>query len=181
LPGVKDPQRVRDLLQGTANLEFWETYENAEVIGYLMQANDFLRSVMPATALWLTLLPCQVAALQECCARDTAAAGDKSLLDMVSSDTSAAAEASSLEEFTRQNPLFGLLRPNVSPEGQPEQSSIVGFAAGKDTARVNDYLAMNQIKSLFPRELKFYWSQNAIQVGPDKYPLRASCHKDYNT
>jgi SecD/SecF fusion protein len=151
LPGVKDPQRVRDLLQGTANLEFWETYENAEVIGFLMEANEYLRSIMPTET---------VAAVSDSTAvQDTTATGDRSLLDMVSSDTSTAAEASTLEEFTRQNPLFGLLRPNVSPEGQPEQSSIVGFAAGKDTARVNDYLAMNQIKSLFPRELKFYWSQ----------------------
>ncbi|MHC1733124.1 MAG: protein translocase subunit SecDF [Bacteroidales bacterium] len=179
LPGVKDPQRVRDLLQGTANLEFWETYENAEVIGFLMQANDFLRSVMPtATAATVADTAAgQIAeTLQDAAAEtDTAAAGDKSLLDMVSSDTSAAAEASSLEEFTRQNPLFGLLRPNVSPEGQPEQSSIVGFAAGKDTARVNDYLAMNQIKSLFPRELKFYWSQSPHKWDPTNtlYELHA--------
>jgi len=179
LPGVKDPQRVRDLLQGTANLEFWETYENAEVIGFLMQANDFLRSVMPTTtaASVADTVAGQVAeTLQDAgAAADTAAAGDKSLLDMVSSDTSAAAEASSLEEFTRQNPLFGLLRPNVSPEGQPEQSSIVGFAAGKDTARVNDYLSMNQIKSLFPRELKFYWSQSPFKYDPTNtlYELHA--------
>ena len=158
LPGVKDPQRVRDLLQGTANLEFWETYENAEVIGFLMQANEFLRSVMPTQS--VAAVTDSVAQQSTASVQDTAATGDKSLLDMVSSDTTSAAEASSLEEFTRQNPLFGLLRPNVSPEGQPEQSSIVGFAAGKDTARVNDYLAMNQIKSLFPRELKFYWSQS---------------------
>lgn len=179
LPGVKDPQRVRDLLQGTANLEFWETYENAEVIGFLMQANDFLRSVMP-TATSATVADTaagQVAEnLQDAgAAADTSAAGEKSLLDMVSSDTSAAVEASSLEEFTRQNPLFGLLRPNVTPEGQPEQSSIVGFAAGKDTARVNDYLAMNQIKSLFPRELKFYWSQSPYKYDPTNtlYELHA--------
>jgi SecD/SecF fusion protein len=107
--------------------------------------------------------------------QDTTATGEKSLLEMVSSDTAAAAEASSLEEFTRQNPLFGLLRPNVSLEGQPEPGSIVGFAAGKDTARVNSYLAMNQIKSMFPRELKFYWSQNPHKWDPTNtlYELHA--------
>jgi SecD/SecF fusion protein len=101
--------------------------------------------------------------------------GEKSLLDMVSGDTTAAAEASSLEEFTRQNPLFGVLRPNVTPEGQPEPSSIVGFAAGKDTARVNRYLAMNQVRSMFPRELKFYWSQNPYKWDPTNtlYELHA--------
>ncbi len=166
LPGVKDPERVRDLLQGTANLEFWETYENSEVIGYLMQANDFLRSVMPAETVASVTDTTAGAVADAGASQDTTAAGEKSLLDMVSSDTAAAAEASSLEEFTRQNPLFGVLRPNVSPEGQPEPSSIVGFAAGKDTARVNDYLAMNQIKSLFPRELRFYWSQNPHKWDP---------------
>ena len=166
LPGVKDPERVRDLLQGTANLEFWETYENSEVIGYLMQANDFLRSVMPAETVAAVTDTTAGAVADAGASQDTTAAGEKSLLDMVSSDTAAAAEASSLEEFTRQNPLFGVLRPNVSPEGQPEPSSIVGFAAGKDTARVNGYLAMNQIKSLFPRELRFYWSQNPHKWDP---------------
>lgn len=174
LPGVKDPERVRDLLQGTANLEFWETYENPEVIGYLMQANDFLRSIMPTDAIAAATDSVAAAAVAGA-VQDTTATGEKSLLDMVSSDTASAAEASSLEEFTRQNPLFGLLRPNVTPDGQAEPSSIVGFAAGKDTARVNNYLAMNQIKSLFPRELKFYWSQNPHKWDPTNtlYELHA--------
>ncbi len=152
LPGVKDPQRVRDLLQGTANLEFWETYENPEVIGYLMQANDFLKSIQVSET--VAVVTDTVAA------QDTTATGDRSLLDIVSSDTAAASEASTLEEFTRQNPLFGVLRPNVGQDGQPVPGSLIGFTAGKDTSRVNDYLAMNQVKALFPRELKFYWSQN---------------------
>ncbi len=149
LPGVKDPQRVRDLLQGTANLEFWETYENSEVIGYLVQANDYLKSIQPAETSVVT---------DTVAVADTTA--DKSLIDIVSSDTTAVSEASNLEEFTRQNPLFGLLRPNVSQDGQPVPGCLIGFAAGKDTSRVNAYLKMNQVKALFPRELKFYWSQN---------------------
>lgn len=158
LPGVKDPQRVRDLLQGTANLEFWETYENSEVIGYLMQANEFLRTIMPATA--TASVTDTVSAGVVAAAADTTASGDRSLLDIVSSDTAVATEASTLEEFTLQNPLFGVLRPNVGQDGQPVPGSLVGFTAGKDTSRVNGYLAMNQVKTLFPRELKFYWSQN---------------------
>jgi SecD/SecF fusion protein len=165
LPGVKDPKRVRDLLQGTANLEFWETYENAEVIGYLMQANDYLRSIVPAETL-VTRADTAASGSEVLATAAQDTTGEKSLLDMVSSDTATAVETSSLEEFTRQNPLFGVLRPNVNQEGQAEMSSIVGFAAGKDTARVNRYLAMNQIKSLFPRELKFYWSQNPHKWDP---------------
>lgn len=149
LPGVKDPQRVRDLLQGTANLEFWETYENPEVIGYLVQANDFLKSIQPAE----TTTVIDTLTTEE-------STGEQSLLDMVSSDTTAAAEASSLEDFTRQNPLFGLLRPNVSQDGQPVPGSLIGFTASKDTAKVNSYLKMNQVRAMFPREMKFLWSQN---------------------
>jgi SecD/SecF fusion protein len=97
LPGVKDPQRVRDLLQGTANLEFWETYENSEVIGYLAQANEYLKTIQPAEA---------TVATDTVAVADTTA--EKSLIDIVSSDTTAVSESSNLEEFTRQNPLFGL-------------------------------------------------------------------------
>ena len=157
LPGVKDPQRVRDLLQGTANLEFWETYENPEIIGYMVQANDYLKSIQPSA---------------EAATTDTltAEAGteEKSLLDMVSSDTAAVTEASNLEEFTRLNPLFGLLRPNVTQDGQPVPGSLIGFAASKDTANVNAYLKMNQVRALFPRELKFYWSQNPYKYDDTK-------------
>ena len=157
LPGVKDPQRVRDLLQGTANLEFWETYENSEVIGYLVQANEYLKTIQPAATTGVT---------DTVAVADTTA--DKSLLDIVSSDTTAVSESSNLEEFTRQNPLFGLLRPNVSQDGQPVPGCLIGFAAGKDTSRVNTYLKMNQVKSLFPRELKFYWSQNPYKYDETK-------------
>ncbi len=157
LPGVKDPQRVRDLLQGTANLEFWETYENSEVIGYLVQANEYLKTIQPAETPVVT---------DTVAVADTTA--DKSLIDIVSSDTTAVSEASNLEEFTRQNPLFGLLRPNVSQDGQPVPGSLIGFAAGKDTSKVNTYLKMNQVKALFPRELKFYWSQNPYKYDDTK-------------
>ena len=157
LPGVKDPQRVRDLLQGTANLEFWETYENPEIIGYMVQANEYLKSIQPSA---------------EAATTDTLTAeegtGEKSLLDMVSSDTAAVTEASNLEEFTRLNPLFGLLRPNVTQDGQPVPGSLIGFAASKDTAKVNAYLMMNQVRALFPRELKFYWSQNPYKYDDTK-------------
>lgn len=168
LPGVKDPQRVRALLQGTANLEFWETYENSEVIGYLVQANDYLKTVQPVIA----AVTGDTTSGGE--AADTTG-GEKSLLDMVSSDTANAAEASNLEEFTRQNPLFGFLRPNVTQDGQPVPGCLVGFAAGKDTARVNSMLKMNQVRSLFPRELRFYWSLNPYKYDDTKtlYELHA--------
>jgi SecD/SecF fusion protein len=171
LPGQNNPKRVRELLQGTANLEFWETYENSEIIGYLSNANNLLKEVQ------VNPQPSKVAvntATDKGVAIDTAKK-DQSLLDLIDKDTTKAPEASTREEFTLQNPLFGLLSPRVNQQGQPLPSCMVGLASSKDTARVNTYLKMNQIKTLFPRDLKFLWSQNPYKYDPTKtlYELHA--------
>lgn len=170
LPGQDDPQRVRELLQGTANLEFWETYENSEVIGYLVEANNLLREIISAQK--KDTVTVALPASQQA-ASDTTKK-DQSLEALIGQDTAKAA-ASTREEFNLQNPLFGILSPRVNEQGQPLPSSLVGLAAGIDTAQVNTYLKMNQIKALFPRDLKFYWSQNPYKYDPTKslYELHA--------
>ena len=173
LPGVKDPERVRKLLQGTANLEFWETYENGEIINYLVQANDYLKSIQLNETALITAGD-TLSATGDTLTTGTQT-GEKSLLDMVSKDTATTAEAGTLQEFTRQNPLFGLLRPNVSQDGQPVGGSLIGFASFTDTAKVNRLLKMNQVRSIFPREVKFLWSQNPYKYDDTKtlYELHA--------
>ncbi|HOW39353.1 MAG TPA: protein translocase subunit SecDF [Bacteroidales bacterium] len=168
LPGQTNPQRVRELLQGTANLEFWETYENAEVIGYLSQANNLLKEINANKS------TSEPSALNQPEKADTAKA-EKSLLDILENDTTKTAEPSTREEFALQNPLFGVLSPRVSPEGQPLPSCMVGLASSKDTAEVNTMLKMNQIRALFPRDLRFMWSQNPYKYDPTKtlYELHA--------
>ena len=170
LPGQDDPQRVRELLQGTANLEFWETYENGEVLGYLSQANNLLREIQANTIKQDTLT---ISPVSPAVTADTTKT-NQSLEDLIGKDTSQVA-ASTREEFNLQNPLFGLLNPRVDEQGQPLPSSMVGLAAGIDTAQVNDYLSMNQIKSLFPRDMLFRWSQNPYKYDPTKslYELHA--------
>ncbi|MCU0461534.1 MAG: protein translocase subunit SecDF [Bacteroidales bacterium] len=167
LPGQKDQKRVRELLQGTANLEFWETYENSEIIGLLIQANDILK-VVQANA----VKPQQVG---ETVTADTAAKEDQALLDLLGKDTTKQAAAATREEFNLQNPLFGILSPRVDENRQPLPSSMIGLSLGIDTARVNKYLKMNQIKALFPRNLRFYWSQNPYKYDETKtlYELHA--------
>ncbi len=169
LPGQEDPKRVRELLQGTANLEFWETYENSEVISYLIQANNELREILASTSKKDTtkILPAVTAAA------DTSKTS-QSLEELISKDT-AKAEAETREEFNLQNPLFGLLNPRVDEQGQPLPSSMIGLAAGIDTMQVNKYLGMPRIKSLFPRDLRFAWSQNPYKYDPTKslYELHA--------
>jgi len=129
LPGVKDQKRVRALLQGTANLEFWETFENSEVIGYMAQANNYLASIVPTTA-------------QAADTSKTAKKGAESLLDLVSKDSTAKEDNTSITEFTKKNPLFGILRPNVDQNGQPYAGDVVGYSSYKDTAKVDRYLKM---------------------------------------
>ena len=170
LPGQEDPKRVRELLQGTANLEFWETYENGEVISYLIQANNELRDILANTGKSDTAKIPQTVGTA---AADTSKTS-QSLEELISKDT-AQAEAATREEFNLQNPLFGLLNPRVDGQRQPLPSSMIGLAAGIDTAQVNDYLGMSRIKSLFPRDLKFAWSQNPYKYDPTKslYELHA--------
>jgi len=162
LPGQDDPARVRELLQGTANLEFWETYENSEIVNYLVQANNALREIRTSTRLTDTVKTLQPA---ETAVADTSGQ-DQSLLDLLGKDTTQAATADTREEFNLQNPLFGILNPRVTEQGQPMASSMVGLAAGIDTAKVNKALNMNQIKAIFPRDVKFLWSQNPYKYDP---------------
>ncbi len=169
LPGQDDPARVRELLQGTANLEFWETYENTEIIGFLSQANSLLREIQANTVKKDTV---STPALAKADADTTVK--DRSLLDLIEEDTAAAAPETR-EEFNLQNPLFGVLSPRVNEQGQPLPSSMVGLAAGIDTAKVNRYFKMNQVKALFPRDLKLLWSQNPYKYDPTQtmYELHA--------
>lgn len=138
-------------MQGTANLEFWETYDNPEVINYLIQANNLLREIVAAERKADTTLATSTVTSE--LPADTTTTS-KSLEELISSDSSQQ-EATTREEFNLQNPLFGILNPRVTEQGQPLPSSMVGLAAGLDTALVNSYLSMNQVRALFPATFSF--------------------------
>ena len=101
--------------------------------------------------------------------------GEKSLLDMVSSDTAAVLKHRTLEEFTRQNPLFGLLRPNVTQDGQPVPGSLIGFAACQRHRKGKQLPEDEPGEGTFPEGAKFYWSQNPYKYDDTKtlYELHA--------
>lgn len=167
LPGVKDPKRVRKLLQGTANLEFWETYDNSEVAPYLMQANEKLKTILAATNPADSVK--NVKTLLNTPEQKTtspADTGEQSLLEQIKQDTSAqtAEENQTLDQFKQDNPLFAVLYPNTTQDGKFVPGSGIGFAHYRDTAKVNQYLHMEQIRSIFPRDLRFVW-----HVKPYKY------------
>ena len=140
LPGVKEPERVRKLLQGTASLEFWTTYDNAEVEAFLAEANAVLAQ-MQAVADEVEVAP----------AAD--AEGDDLLAEELQQNADdAAAEA----EYRKQNPLFSILQPSGA-----RGNACIGYAHYADTAQINKYFAMPQIKQLFPPEFKPMWSVKA--------------------
>ena len=164
LPGQTDPQRVRELLQGTANLEFWETYENSEIINYLVSANELLKGIEESSR--KSVEAEEQVTEAEAAPQDSSGSEIQDLLDLIEKDTVQAAVASTREEFAIQNPLFGILTPRVTEQGEALPSCMVGLAAGVDTARVNRYLGMNQVRALFPRDLRLYWSQNPHKYDP---------------
>jgi len=169
LPGIKDPERVRKLLQVSARLEFWETYENSEVYPFLADANKRLKELQtigaqPADTTGKT--PEQIAA-QASDSTKTA-----SLLDQIKKDTTKVKDNADLAAFRKENPLFYLLRPNAD-NNQLMSGPVVGYAHFRDTAAVNRVLALPQVKSIFPSTLKLHWSAKAIDGNPEMFSLVA--------
>jgi SecD/SecF fusion protein len=162
LPGVKDQKRVRALLQGTANLEFWETYENSEIIGYLMQVNSYLSSIVPTVT-------------QAADTTKTGKTGEKSLIELVGKDTTNTEAGSDREVFNKKYPLFAYLTPNVAQNQQPIPGDVIGYCNAKDTAKVNKIMKLPQVRSLLPRELILRWSQAPYENDKTKsvYSLHA--------
>jgi SecD/SecF fusion protein len=173
LPGVKDKERVRKLLQGTANLEFWETYDNKEIAAKLIEADKKLAVLLGLnkeqdTTAVETKDSTAVAA--ETAVKDTATAKaeESSLVDAAKKDTSAnkVAANDSINKKTA-SPLFELLQPmlNRTKDGYfPSDGPAIGIAAVKDTARIMSLLKKSQIKSMFPRDLRMLWTVKAYDA-----------------
>ena len=151
LPGVKEPERVRKLLQGTASLEFWTTYTNEEIEGYLAEANALLAELQAAEAEAAPAVEAEVAPVAE---------GDSLLAEeLKQNENEAAAEAAMI----KQNPLFSILQPSGA-----RGHACIGYAHYADTATINKYFAMPQIKQLFPPEFKPMWTVKASAMDPNE-------------
>ncbi len=174
LPGVKDQKRVRALLQGTAMLEFWETYENQEVYPYLMQANQRLRELQANTRQNGDNQP--VAESQEL-ADQTEAQADttaSSLLSELASGTAGdTTDIDDMANFREEYPLFAVLNPSTDQSGQLYFGPAIGIAHSRDTAQVNEYLQREQIRSIFPRDMMFRWTANSVDNAGTLYRLIA--------
>ena len=149
LPGVKEPERVRKLLQGTASLEFWTTYEYSEIYPYMVEANNLLAQLLSDD---------EPAAADAAEGEEAEAASEAE--DIVAQELAQQGESSAeLDAFKKANPLFAVLSPS-----QMRGNACIGFANAVDTATVNRYLAMPQVAEIFPPEFRGMWS-----VKPSEY------------
>ena len=154
LPGVKDPERVRKLLQGTAQLEFWETYENAEILGAIDQINTYLKSQVELED---TIVDSEEIAENTDVEEDFNS--DLSIDELsTNSEASSDSAAMSTEQFSRENPLYAVLFPNLNQSNQPNEGPVCGISSVKDTAAVNAFLKMDEVKDILPRDVRFSWT-----------------------
>ncbi len=195
LPGVDNPARVRKLLQASAVLEFWETYDNQMFYPYIMSANTALKNHLSTTDTTTinTANPLQTSAgeanplLNDSTPKSdialTANDSSKSALD------STAQVSNSKDQDEKDNPLRSILQVpyfvDKDNSQKPAPGPIVGWVKGTDTAKVNRYLSMDFVRANLPRDVKFLWGskpfdakQNAYQlfaikkqVGTDRAPL----------
>ena len=161
LPGIKDAQRVRKLLQGTAALEFYETFDNGDFYKYLEVANEKARDLNKAAEVLSATDSIALAAVKAAETTTGTTSTDTTGNSLISG-LNDSLKVASQEEFMKQNPLFALLTPNIDREGRiVQQGSTIGLARLKDTSAINKLLALPQIKSVFPRNARLLWASKA--------------------
>ena len=150
LPGVKEPERVRKLLQGTASLEFWTTYYNQEIAPYLQEANDLLAQSLSVAE-----------------EEKAAEAESEDIVEREINAQAASSEDAELEAYKKANPLFAVLTPSGFRD-----NACIGFATAADTALVNQYLRRSDVAALFPAEFRPMWT-----VKPSEYYKGANVYE----
>ena len=174
LPGVKEPERVRKLLQGSANLEFWETYKLPEIYQQLVAADNALATLLNKDAQTEETAATEEAPAAEAqpAATDSTSNTDSLLAELNQESQENAAATQSMEEFAKQHPLFALLQISQY-NGQLAPGATVGVAMAKDMDKISEYLNMKQVKELLPRNLSLKWSVKAIDEKEQYFELYA--------
>ena len=177
LPGIKEPERVRKLLQGSANLEFWETYDLSEIINNIVDANKVIaklnvsgtdtiaaKATIAAAKTATTIQPKKLsdvdslkAALQKKNATATANANDSLQMQ---------------EKNKKENPLFAVLQVNAQG-GQAGRGPVIGYAHSKDTVLINNYFKTKQVREILPRDLGLRWSVKSLDKKGEIFQLIA--------
>ena len=163
LPGIKEPERVRKLLQGSANLEFWETYNAKEVAPYLQAADSKLRAVLAHEATvndTVAAVDSTALAAAEATPDKAVSAADSLAAALKGGEKKQQASSADLEQLKKEHPLLAIL--SVNPNGGP----VVGYANYKDTATVNSYLAMKEVAAELPKDLRLKWGVSPFEYDP---------------
>jgi SecD/SecF fusion protein len=156
MPGVQDKERIHKLLQGSAELQFWQVYQNDEVYPILESINKTLAVTLKDTA--------TVAGV----ANDTTAKSGSKLAGLAKkTDTKDTAAVKS--EAAKSNPLFAVLQPPTYQAENGQQAlrpgPVVGYVVQKDTAKVNSFLKRPEVKAIIPQSYKFMWSSKPADLG----------------
>ena len=173
LPGIKEPERVRKLLQGSANLEFWETYDTQAILPYLNQLNTALRNgkVEEVADSTVTEDVAEATPAEEE-ADSTAKESKENILNEVTSadkkTTTKASNEKDLEKAKADNPLFAILQPYQEASG-----CAVGYALASDTAEINALVSGDIAKHIFPGDLSLKWGVKSIDKAGRIYTLYA--------
>ena len=161
LPGIKDPERARKLLQSTAQLEFWETYEYSELFQSLENVNTYLRetNVVDSTEILENSEDSNIETADSNEDISDLIDDDNLLADLEKDSLSTdSADQLSFEEFAQNNPLYAVLYPNVNQQNQIQPGPVVGFCAVKDTSELNNYLNDPAVMKFFPVDVKFAYT-----------------------
>ena len=153
MPGVKEPERVRKLLQGSANLEFWETYNSQEIAPLLTQLNQKYAALNGNAADTTAVAAADTAAV------DTTAATAATDLTAKLAKKDAAASSADKEQALKANPLFAVFQP------VPQGLAIVGYANARDTAQVNKVIYSEIAATILPAECKLRWGAKPEDFG----------------
>ena len=159
LPGVKDPVRVQRLLQSTARLEFWRADQGAAWMQYMVNANEKLGAILEDPNAAKAEATEGEAAVDLTLPTAVGEEGAAATSDAVASNEVNGADSTS----TGFNPLLSIFQLNVNPQTfVPNEGPIVGYALTRDTATINDYLAMPEVRNLIPgnaRYVRFAWTR----------------------
>ena len=172
LPGVKEPERVRKLLQGSANLEFWETYKLPEIYQQLVAADNVLATILSKETSADSVATATGNVEKIADAADSNVSEADSLLAELGQDKKDTEANQSMEEFAKQHPLFALLQISQY-NGQLSPGSTVGIAQAKDMEKISEYLNMKQVKEVLPRNLALKWGVKAIDDKEQFFELYA--------
>jgi SecD/SecF fusion protein len=172
LPGIKEPARVRKLLQGSANLEFWETYDLSEIINNIGEVNKVLATIQATGKSSLTAQKDSTLAKTGIKKQKSISAVDSLKTALLKKSATSTDSTKMNEKSRKENPLFAVLQINAQG-GQVAHGPVIGLCRSKDTALVNSYFKLKQVRELLPRDLGTRWSVKALDKKGEIFQLIA--------